>query len=219
MPLTDDVPVKRKVNRQAEASANRREQILDAAVSAFTEHGFNGATIRDIAVRAGISHTGLLHHFPDKNALLEAVLDRRLDRGMSDTVLDPSDGVALLRALVDLAAHDMEDPDDLRMYRILSSEALAPGHPAYGYFRRWYEQVREWARLALEDLRRRGLYARPELDVATAAVQIAGMRDGLDPQWLLDPGAIDLVGTVRAQLQMYSTVDLLEPVVATPDAD
>ncbi|MCB0912223.1 MAG: TetR/AcrR family transcriptional regulator [Propionibacteriaceae bacterium] len=213
MPLTDDVPVKRKVNRQEKASARRREQILDAAVAAFTHNGFNGTSIRDIATRAGMSHTGVLHHFPDKSALLEAVLDRRLARGLGSAgaELDPHDGITLLNGLIDLVKHDMSDPADLRMYRILSSEALSPTHPAYGYFRRWYAQVRAWATTGLEDLERRGLYAQPGLPLADAAAQIAGMRDGLDPQWLLDPDSIDLVAVVRSQLQLYTTADLSAP--------
>lgn len=208
MPLTDDVPVKRKVNRQEKASARRREQILDAAVAAFTESGFNGTSVRDVATRAGMSHTGLLHHFPDRSALLEAVLDRYLATGLNDNKVDASDGVAMLRGLISVAAHDIADPAGLRMYRMVSSEALSPTHPAYGYFRRWYAQVRDWATTGLEDLRRRGLYAQPGLPIPMAVAQIAGMRDGLDPQWLLDPDSIDLVDVVRAQLQLYTTVDL-----------
>ena len=210
MPLTDDVPVKRKINRQAKASAQRREQILDAAVAAFTEAGFNGTSIRDVATRAGMSHTGVLHHFPDKPALLEAVLDRRMEGGLGRVRIDPHDGVAMLRGLIALVARDVEEPDDLRMYRMVSSEALSPTHPAYGYFRRWYAQVRGWAVTGLEDLRRRGLYAQPGLAVEDAAAQIAGMRDGLDPQWLLDPDSIDLVAVVRSQLQLYTTADLAD---------
>lgn len=209
MPLTDDVPVKRKINRQAEASAETRTRILDAAVAAFTESGFNGTSIREVALRAGMSHPGVLHHFPDKAALLEAVLDRYLEHGLSEVSIDPGDGLSILRGLIDIARHDVRDPASLRMYRMLSSEALSPTHPAYGYFRRWYAQVREWATLGLEDLERRGLYTDSGLPIADAAVQIAGMRDGLDPQWLLDPDSVDLVEAVRSQLQLYTSETLV----------
>lgn len=37
-----------------------------------------------------------------------------------------------------------------------------------------------------------------------AAAQIAGLREGLDPQWLLDPDSIDLVACVRASLSLYT---------------
>jgi AcrR family transcriptional regulator len=207
MPLTDDVVVRRRVTKQADASAQRRDEILDAAVEAFTEKGFNGSSLRDIAARAGMSHNGVLHHFPDKAGILEAILDRRIGRAASQFGLDAHDGVQFLRSLIALAERDVRDPGDLRMYRVIAAEALAPSHPAHGYQRRWYHQVREAATLALEDLDRQGLL-RSSIDIPIAAAQIAGLRDGLDPQWLLDPDEVDLVGAVTAALRSYTTADL-----------
>lgn len=206
MPLTEDVPVRRRVSRQAIASAQRRVEILDAAETAFTEKGFNGSSIRDVASRAGLSHTGVLHHFPDKAAILEAVLDRRTG-AEHDLDLDPSDGLRFLRALVALAERDAADPRRLRMFRIIAAEALAPSHPAHGHLRQRYERVRASVQVALTDLDARGLYVRG-VPVADAAVEIASMRDGLDSQWLLDPRAVDLVAAFRAQLGSYVAGEL-----------
>ncbi|TIC85617.1 TetR/AcrR family transcriptional regulator [Nocardioides sp. GY 10127] len=205
MPLSEGAPVRPKVGRQAENRARRRTEILDAAVAAFTEKGFNGTSLRDVAARAGLTHPGLAHHFADKAALLEGVLDRRSAAALAAVPVDPHDGMAMLRSLVGLTEHDLTDPDGLRMFRVVSAEALAPAHPAHGYFRRWYAQVRSWARTGLADLERRELLAPAVVDLDAAAAQIAGMRDGLDPQWLLDPDAVDLVVVVRAHLQTYCT--------------
>ena len=208
MPLTDDVVVRRRVTKQADASAQRRDEILDAAVAAFTEKGFNGSSLRDIASRAGMSHNGVLHHFPDKAGILEAILDRRIERSDSQFPLDPHDGVQFFRSLIALAERDVKDPGDLRMYCVVAAESLAPSHPAHGYFRRWYHQVRGAATVALEDLRGRGLLREDDLDIPIAAAEIAGLRDGLNPQWLLDPDELDLVGAVTAALRSYTTADL-----------
>ncbi len=211
MPLTDDVVVRRRVTKQADASAQRRDEILDAAVAAFTEKGFNGSSLRDIAGRAGMSHNGVLHHFPDKVGILEAILDRRIERAASQFPLDAHDGIQFLRSLIALAERDVRDPGDLRMYCVVAAESLAPSHPAHGYIRRWYHQVRGAATVALEDLRRRGLLRDEDLDIPIAAAQIAGLRDGLNPQWLLDPDELDLVGAVTAALRSYTTADLGHP--------
>ena len=40
-----------------------RQRIIESCVDAFSQTGFHGATMKDIARRAGISQTGLLHHF------------------------------------------------------------------------------------------------------------------------------------------------------------
>ncbi|WNM24777.1 TetR/AcrR family transcriptional regulator [Demequina capsici] len=211
MPLTDDVTVRRRESRQAAASALRREQILDAAVEAFSDKGFNGTSIRDVAARAHLSHTGVLHHFPDKTALLEAVLDRAVHRAGDEFELDAGDGATFMRGFVALAARDASrgvDAPETRMFRMISAEALSPTHPAHGYMRRWYSEVRGHATAALKDLADRGLLRIPREDIPLAAGQIAGLRDGLDPQWLLDPDSVDLVAAVRDQLRRYADIGL-----------
>ncbi|PRY06446.1 TetR/AcrR family transcriptional regulator [Kineococcus rhizosphaerae] len=208
MPLTDDVPVRRRSNRQAIATAERREQILDAAMTAFAEAGYHATSMRDIAGRVALSHTGLLHHFPDKAALLEAVLDRDLERAAVDAMLDPRQGESFLRGLVALAERDARDPERTRFYCVVGAEALTPTHPAHGYFRQWYARVREAVTAALEDLERRGHYTGPAGGIPLAAVHIASMREGLNQHWLLAPDEVDLVAAVTEQLQQYTDLPL-----------
>ena len=55
----------------------RRQQIVDAAVEVFSSVGSHKGSIRDVAKKAGLSQAGLLHHYPSKDHLLEAVLTWR----------------------------------------------------------------------------------------------------------------------------------------------
>lgn len=48
---------------------------LTAALDAFLEVGYHGATMRDIAHRAGLSVPGVYHHYASKQQMLVAVLD------------------------------------------------------------------------------------------------------------------------------------------------
>jgi AcrR family transcriptional regulator len=69
------------------AAQERREEILAAAMSEFSEKGFHGASTVTIAERAGISHPNLFRLFPTKKALFIAAIERmheRLQRGMID---------------------------------------------------------------------------------------------------------------------------------------
>jgi TetR/AcrR family transcriptional regulator, regulator of cefoperazone and chloramphenicol sensitivity len=50
-----------------------RARIRDSALRLFTERGFDGTTIRDIAKAAGVSSGLVRHHFGSKEALREAV--------------------------------------------------------------------------------------------------------------------------------------------------
>lgn len=65
--------------RRAETKGARTaERILDAAEPLFAERGFEGASLREIARRAGLQQPGLYNHFASKQALYAAVLDRAL---------------------------------------------------------------------------------------------------------------------------------------------
>src|SRR4051794_13431713 len=55
----------------------KRQDILDQATALFGEAGYRGTSLREIAARCGLSHPGLLHHFPTKESLLLAVLEHR----------------------------------------------------------------------------------------------------------------------------------------------
>lgn len=208
MPLTDDVLVRRKRNVREEASTERRREILTAAAAAFAERGYNATSLRDVAGRAGLSHTGLLHHFPDKPGLLEAVLDHNVEQAAAAFPLESRDGEVFLRALVDIARRDVDQPANLRLFAMLTSEALSAAHPAHGYMVRWYRQVRAQLTTAFYDLDRRGLFLGSPLTPEQAAVHVTAMRDGVTLQWLLDPGEVDLIDSIRSQILRYADVVL-----------
>ncbi|BCJ40607.1 hypothetical protein GCM10010168_74050 [Actinoplanes ianthinogenes] len=52
------------------------DEILDAAAALFARHGFRETSVQRIADAVGYSKTGLLHRFPTKEALQEAVVER-----------------------------------------------------------------------------------------------------------------------------------------------
>ncbi|GAA2927080.1 TetR/AcrR family transcriptional regulator [Kitasatospora cinereorecta] len=51
-----------------------RRQILDSALLLFSEHGFKGTSLHDIAVEAHCSKASLLYHFTGKDAILTELL-------------------------------------------------------------------------------------------------------------------------------------------------
>ena len=62
-----------KLSRRAEV---RRAQILDAAAICFVEQGFHGAGMARIAEQAGMSAGHIYHYFENKDAIIEALVDR-----------------------------------------------------------------------------------------------------------------------------------------------
>jgi AcrR family transcriptional regulator len=62
--------------RRRLSAADRREAILAAALDAFSEQGFDGASLDDVAARDGVSKALIYEHFASKRELQMALLDR-----------------------------------------------------------------------------------------------------------------------------------------------
>lgn len=57
-----------------------RSKILQAALELFAENGFDGASIRDIANRAGVIHGLIKYHFENKDQLWKSAVDFLFER-------------------------------------------------------------------------------------------------------------------------------------------
>ncbi len=58
----------------------RREQLLDIGREVFAEKGFEGASIEEVAHRAGVSKPVVYEHFGGKEGLYAVVVDREMRR-------------------------------------------------------------------------------------------------------------------------------------------
>lgn len=167
-----------------------RELILDRAVELFGEVGYSAASLRDVARHSGMTHSGLLHHFPNKEALLTGVLDRRdkieFERleSMVPTVGKTTEG------LFDFIAHGQKDMAGVRLYNMLATEATSPSHPANEYFVNRYRQVFELVRTMVESAQGEGVLSSVTPSDSLARMFVA-LVDGLQLQWLLETSQED----------------------------
>ena len=73
MKLAEAAPAAKKAYRRL-APADRRRQIVEAAISYFSEVGFDGAT-RALAERLGVTQPLIYRYFPSKDDLIKAVYE------------------------------------------------------------------------------------------------------------------------------------------------
>lgn len=185
----------------------KRVEILDQAMAMFGEVGYRGASLRVIATRCGISHPGLLHHFPTKGSLLLAVLEHRDEvDGEWFSVGEPK-GVDCLRRLVDLAVLNAERRGIVELFSVLAAEATSAEHPAHAYFVERYRNLVLTTAVSYGEARDEGAL-REGIDPGEAAQQLIALMDGLQTQWLLSGCATDMAGVMRAHVQAQLTVPL-----------
>jgi AcrR family transcriptional regulator len=184
----------------------RRAAIVEAAVEVFSTAGFHKGSLRDVADRVGISQAGLLHHFPSKERLAQAVLTWRDDGAVAYLGDPPPTGADLLRGLVGLADYNSRTPELVELHVILSGEAASADHPLHEYFVRRYERVFGMIRTAFEAAEGDG-QLRPGVDCGTAARTLIALMDGLQVQWLLHREAVDMAGDLRRYVQSQLSVE------------
>jgi len=142
----------------------RRERILDAALEVFTRRGYREATMDDVAEAAATSKGGVYFHFPGKEQLFLALLERSADlllQRTAEALARASDPAAKLDTALDVVLRLFTAHRALA--RLFLVEALAAG-PAI--------------QRALVDVRRRftGLIARELI-----AAREAGVIGPIDP--------------------------------------
>lgn len=188
-------------------SAERRQQIVDAAVEVFSSVGYRKGSLRDVADKVGLSQAGLLHHFPSKEHLLAAVLTWR-DDVTARRIGEPlPQGIEFLRGLVRTAEHNATTPELVELHVIVSAEGTSEDHPLRDYFTGRYAEVLGHTRRAFERAAAEG-QLRPGTDCASAARTLIALMDGLQIQWLLDRDGVDMAGDLRRYLQPLLTVEL-----------
>jgi len=178
---------------------NRKEEVLQAASAFFAQHGFHGATLSGIAKSVGLTEPGLLHYFPSKVELLQAVLDYRdqVDREKY-RLLIAEDGAPLLDALQALVAANQHRPGLVQLFTVMVAESITVDHPSHDFFVHRYRKIKgdlfEYLSGYFE-----GEGLRPDVDLAQLGAVIFSVMDGLQIQWLLDPENVDM----RAAFELF----------------
>ena len=149
---------------------NSRDAILDAAEAIVAEAGAAHLTLDAAAERAGVSKGGLLYNFPNKEALLQAMLDRHMrqldaDHACALAKLPPGPGRAL-KACVQMAAEEKPKDEKRLGCAMLAASANNPKllEPVHRFH--------QWRLALLDEAARDGL---PFERAAVASLAVDGL--------------------------------------------
>ena len=93
---------RRKFRREGEE--RRRQDLIDATLDSVAEHGLEGASLRTIALRAGVTAGLIRHYFPGKEELLQeaymALMGRMTEQAKAALVMEDASPRQRLAAFV-----------------------------------------------------------------------------------------------------------------------
>lgn len=180
--------------RRAPKGEMRRMALLDAATQVFARDGYQNASMRDVADIAGITTVGLLHHFPNKVALLKALLDRRDQRVVERfSELDTAPTLeGFLRFLRMSMGFSVKDVSECQAAMMINVESLSDKHPAFAWYQEKFGVVHGHARSHIASLVASGAI-RADVDIESLALELFSVMDGLQIQWLRGRENVDVM--------------------------
>jgi AcrR family transcriptional regulator len=186
----------------------RHERILDAAFSVFVRRGYGAAAVDDIAAEADTSKGGVYFHFPGKQAIFLALLDRTaqllLDR-IAERIAAEADPLSK----VDSALHTLLDTfgSHRALARLFLVEAVGAGPEFHAKMAEIHGRFIAFIKQQLDEAVASGQLS--PLDTDVAATVWFGALNEVVLRWALQDSA-PRPGTGRPGLaQSYPTLRLL----------
>ncbi len=190
---------------RAQASADKRRLILDAAVRVFARQGFHACRVSDIADEAGVAYGLVYHYFDSKDEVLDTLFLERWNV-MLEMIRDVDAQqipvreklAAIVSFIVDSYRHD---PDLMKVIIVeVTRAANSPGRTHLDQIRIAYELIAEIVSKAQAD----GAF-RPDIEARFAAMAFYGAIEQLLTGWifgLLPPGEGEFERAKRLVLEV-----------------
>lgn len=171
--------------REQKRSEVRKERILEAALGVFSRRGYRDAAMDDIAGESDTSKGGVYFHFPNKQTIFLALLDRMgkllMQRAESAIAAEP-DPIKRIDAALQTVLKTFGDHRSLA--RLFLVEALGAGRE---FNDKMLEMRRDFANLITRRLDHAVAEgAIPPLDTHLAGIAWFGALNEVVTHWVLD---------------------------------
>jgi AcrR family transcriptional regulator len=171
----------KKPVRSRMTGSERREQLIEIARRVFAERGFDGASVEEIAARAGVSKPVVYEHFGGKEGMYAVVVDRevlQLLEMMREALTEGSARMLLEQAAEALLDYIERSSDG---FRILVRDSPL-GSSTGSYVSIMSDIASRVEGILVEEFERRGFDATSAPMYAQMLVGMVGMTG----QWWLD---------------------------------
>ncbi|MGA5535253.1 TetR/AcrR family transcriptional regulator [Mycolicibacterium nivoides] len=162
------------------------ERMADAVLRVLVAEGFEGVSVRKVAALAELSIGAVQHHFPTKDAMLAAAMDRASGRflaRLSERLAAEMSAAARLEALaVALVCPEPGDRDISVAWLLRLARAAVDERTALAHRQDWIRMSRWLADLIAE--------AAPGVEAESAAVELLALLDGLACAVAVEPDRV-----------------------------
>lgn len=200
----------RKTKEQA---LETRSQIIDAAITRFSEHGVSATSLADIAQAAGVTRGAIYWHFKNKADLLNEIW-MQSESGMEHLELEyqikyPDDPLSVMRAMLNYVLEaTVRDQRRRSLMEIIFHKCEFVGEMATLQMVQQklnlecYEKIEDVLRGCIEQGQ-----LPAQLNTRRAAVIIRGYVSGIMENWLFMPESFDLAAD--APVLVETLIDML----------
>jgi AcrR family transcriptional regulator len=139
----------------------------------------------------------VLRHFPTKQALVQAVLDRELDQqvGHMSEMIEPG-GLEALKRFSAWGSVVEETPELASLQIVMSAEGVLAGSPIHDYVLQRYTKVHDLVVGLIREGIQRG-EIRADVDAEWEACALVAYLDGIRLQWFYSGRRLPLGRTVQ----------------------
>lgn len=188
-----------------DVSEERKNQILDAAMSIFARVGFHTARMDDVAEEAGLSKGALYWYFKSKDAIINAILERLFHLALKDLLkLQANEEGSVREGLIAYTRQAVGYMDRLKMLMPMMYEfyALAARQKRMQVFIKEYygQYVETMAKLIQRGIDRGEFKA---TDPQEAAITLIAIYEGLVLLWVFIPQVIQLEQQAQASVKLF----------------
>lgn len=159
----------------------KADDIAQAGLGVFRDHGYHGAKMADIAAAAGVGKGTLYEYFPDKAAILNRAFDRYFEAftaGVMAAMADAQSPRAKLLALLDFAlGHVDEWQEHCAVYVDYFARARTDEESLFS-LKEMYQQFESLLAALIKEGQQQG-EIRQDLDPAATAELLLSLYDGV----------------------------------------
>jgi AcrR family transcriptional regulator len=129
-----------------------REEILEAAAQIFSQKGYHGTSMQDIAIAVNLQKASLYHHISSKQEILFAILNEALDlliQRITHVASEPAAPEVKLRKAMCVYLETLAEYQDLAGVLLLEHRSLEPEYQSQHFPKRdaferiWRDMIQE----------------------------------------------------------------------------